>query len=254
MIHEELYKTIFTRRSIRKYDMTPLPEQKLQEIKNFADNTKKLVPGIKCEICFLDKENVKNIFPIKAPHYISIYSEKKEGYLMNVGFMLQQVDLFLSANNLVSCWLGIAKPSKEVPTSNNDMEFVIMLAFGNTHEKLHRADTSEFKRKGISEITSITGADELLEAARLAPSASNSQPWYFSGDQNEIIISREKLSFLKAPIFNRINQIDMGIALCHLWLSIEHQGKTAYFDYTKSNAPKGYEFMLKVKVGGGKSC
>lgn len=77
MIHEELYKTIFTRRSIRKYDMTPLPEQKLQEIKNFADNTKKLVPGIKCEICFLDKENVKNIFPIKAPHYISIYSEKK---------------------------------------------------------------------------------------------------------------------------------------------------------------------------------
>ncbi|EPR12835.1 nitroreductase family protein [Ruminiclostridium papyrosolvens] len=254
MTNEELYKTIFTRRSVRKYNMTPLTAQQLKEIKDFADNAKPLIPDIKCEFSFLTDDKVKNILPIKAPHYILIYSEKKEGYLLNAGFMLQQVDLFLSSVNLGSCWLGMAKPSKEVPTLQNGLEFVIMLAFGNTQEKIHRADTSEFKRKGISEITSINGANQLLEAARLAPSASNSQPWYFSGDPNEIIISREKLSLLKAPIYNKMNQIDTGIALCHLWLSIEHQGKTACFDYTNSNTPKGYEFMLKVKVEGDTSC
>ncbi len=254
MSNEELYKTIFTRKSVRKYDMTPLTDQKLLEIKNFSDNVKKLIPSMKCEFSFLTDDKVKNILPIKAPHYILIYSEKKEGYLLNAGFMLQQVDLFLSSVNLGSCWLGMAKPSKEVPALQNGLEFVIMLAFGNTKDKLHRIDKSEFKRKGISEITSINGADQLLEAARLAPSASNSQPWYFSGNTNEIIICREKLSFLKAPIFNKMNQIDTGIVLCHLWLSIEHQGKTACFDYTDSNAPKGYEFMLKVKVEGETSC
>ena len=248
MINEELYKTIFTRKSIRKYDMIPLTDQKLIEIKNFADNVKQLIPSIKCEFSFLTDDKVK------APHYILIYSEKKEGYLLNAGFMLQQVDLFLSSVNLGSCWLGMAKPSKEVPALQNGLEFVIMLAFGNTQEKLHRADNSEFKRKGISEITSINGADQLLEAARLAPSASNSQPWYFSGNTNEIIVCREKLNLLKAPIYNKMNQIDTGIALCHLWLSIEHQGRTACFDYTNSNAPKGYEFMLKVKVEGDTSC
>ncbi len=254
MINEELYKTIFTRKSVRKYDMTSLTDEKLLEIKDFADNVKQLIPGIKCEFSFLTDDKVKNILPIKAPHYILIYSEKKEGYLLNAGFMLQQVDLYLSTINLGSCWLGMAKPSKEVPTLQNGLEFVIMLAFGNTKEELHRADNSEFKRKSISEITSISGAEQLLEAARLAPSASNSQPWYFSGNTNEIIICREKLSLLKAPLFNKMNQIDTGIALCHLWLSIEHQGKTACFDYTNSNAPKGYEFMLKVKVEGDTSC
>ncbi len=254
MNNEELYKTIFIRKSVRKYDMTPLKDEQLKNIKCFADNTKQLITDIKCEFSFVTHDKVKNILPIKAPHYILIYSEKKEGYLMNAGFILQQVDLFLSANNLASCWLGMAKPSKEVPTLQNNLEFVIMLAFGNTKDKLHRTDTSEFKRKSISEISSINGADQLLEAARLAPSASNSQPWYFSGDTNEIIVSREKLSLLKAPIFNKMNQIDIGIALCHLWLSIYHQGKSASFDYTNSNIPKGYEFMLKVKVEGDKSC
>lgn len=254
MINEELYKTIFTRKSIRKYDMTSLTDEKLIEIKNFADTVKKLLPSIKCEFSFLTDDKVRNMLPIKAPHYISIYSEKKEGYLLNAGFMLQQVDLFLSSVNLGSCWLGMAKPSKEVPTSKNGLDFVIMIAFGNTQEKLHRADKSEFKRKSISEITSISGGDQLLEAARLAPSASNSQPWYFSGNTDEIIVCREKLNLLKAPLYNRMNQIDTGIALCHLWLSIEHQGKTACFDYANSGAPKGYEYMLKVKVEGDTSC
>lgn len=251
MTNQELYETIFKRRSIRKYDMTPLPEQKLQEIKSYADSVKQLVPGIRCEFSFFDDNHVKNMLPIKAPHYISIYSEKKENFLMNAGYIMQQIDLFLSANNIASCWLGMAKPSKDVPSGKDGMGFVIMLALGNTGEKLHRTGISEFKRKNISEITSIPEAGESLEAVRLAPSASNSQPWFFSGDMDEIIVSREKLNLLKAPIYNKMNQIDIGIALYHLQLSLEHMGKTASFDYTKTDVPKGYQFMIKVKVGSG---
>ncbi len=112
----------------------------------------------------------------EAPHYLAIFSEVKEGYLTNIGFMLQQTDLFLSANGLGNCWQEIPNPTKELLKSS-DLEFVIFIVFGklNDPESLHRTSISEFKRKTLSEITDITGADELLEVVRIVPSAINSQ-------------------------------------------------------------------------------
>jgi nitroreductase len=248
MNHQQLYNRMFNRKSIRKYDMASLSQDTLVEIKDFASSINPLDQSIKYEFSYLTTDDVKNLLPIKAPHYICLYSEKKDGYLMNAGFILQQIDLFLSENELGSCWLGMAKPSKNVEQMKNGLEFVIMLAFGSTKDQLHRVDKSEFKRKSMAEICSINGLEEILEPVRLAPSASNSQPWFFSGNKNEITVSREKLSFIKAPIYKRMNQIDIGIALFHLWLSLNHVGKSAVFDFNKGDAPSGYEFMIKVKI------
>lgn len=248
MENSQFYDAIFHRRSIRKYEMTPVSGDILAKLKEYASSVRSLDESISYELCYLGAGDVKNLLPIKAPHYICLYSEKKENYLMNAGFVLQQIDLYLSANNLASCWLGMAKPSKEVPELKNGLEFVIMLAFGNTTEVIHRADTSEFKRKGISEISSVVGIEELLEPVRLAPSASNTQPWFFSGNSDTIIVSREKLNIFKAPLYRKLNQIDIGIALSHLWLSLDHKGKAARYDFNKADAPNGYEFMVKVKI------
>jgi hypothetical protein len=48
----------------------------------------------------------------------------------------------------------------------------------------------------------------------------------------------------------RRNQIDIGIALLHLGLSLEQQGKGASYDFTPEEkaVPKGYEFMVQVKI------
>ena len=244
----ELYNTIFKRKSIRKYDMTSLPQDKLSEIKEFTDSIEPIDGSINYVFSYLGTNDVKTILAIKAPHYICLYSEKKDNYLINAGYVLQQVDLFLSANNMGSCWLGMAKPSKDVPAQKNGLEFVIMLAFGNAAEELHRSSTSEFKRKSLSEITTIVGAEQLLEPVRLAPSAANTQAWLFGGNMKEIIVSRTKLNIIKAALYGKMNQIDIGIALYHLWLSLDHQGKMATYDFKKADAPNGYEFMAKVKV------
>ena len=246
MTSQKLYDAIFTRKSVRKYDMVPLSEDVMEEIKNFADNLMPLDDSIRYSISFLSEVDSKLLIPAKvAPHYICIYSEKKDGYLMNAGFLLQQIDLYLSAKGIGSWWLGIFNPKKEVDAQSG-LEFVILLAFGNSKEAVHRKNTSEFSRKSFSEISSIKGAEKLLEPVRLAPSATNSQPWFFSGDLKEIVLSRQKLSKLKAPFLGKINQIDIGIALYHLWLSLEHEGKTADYDYNYTDAPEGYEFMVKV--------
>ena len=248
MTNKQLYEAIFQRKSIRKYNMEPISTMTITELQEFASKIKPLDEKIKYEFSYLCTNDVKNLMPIKAPHYICLYSEKKGNYLMNTGFLLQQIDLYLSANDIGSCWLGMAKPSKQVPEMKNGLEFVIMLAFGNTNEPVHRADSSEFNRNSLSSISNIAGADEILEPVRLSPSAVNMQPWFFSGNADEITVSREKLNLIKAPLYGKMNQIDIGIALCHLWLSLDHQGKSVAFDFEKAPAPSGYEFMTKVKI------
>ena len=169
-----------------------------------------------------------------------ISSENTEGYLMNIGFIFQQMDLYLSSIGLGSCWLGMAKPTEKIDTT---LEFVIILAFGNSLDNPHR-ELSEFKRKPLSEISNT--ADQRLEVARLAPSATNSQPWYFVNDGDIIHVYSVKLGIVKAMMYNRMNRIDIGIALAHVYVS-NHLN----FELTiEQNPPvvKGYSYITSVKI------
>ena len=65
--------------------------------------------------------------------------------------MLQQMDLFLSANGIGSGWQGMPRLTKEI-LNTSKLEFVILLAFGKPKERLHRETVSEFKRKPLREI------------------------------------------------------------------------------------------------------
>ncbi|MDD4570094.1 MAG: nitroreductase family protein [Tepidanaerobacteraceae bacterium] len=248
---KELYDAIFHRKSIRKYDMTPLPSDVLSEIKKYATNVKPLIPTIKTEFSYLTCNNVKNLLPIKAPHYICIYSERAEHYLMNAGFKLQQIDLYLSARGLGSCWLGMAKPARRLSLKINGMDFVIMLAFGKSAGILHRANVPEFKRKSQGEITTINGATDILNAIRLAPSATNSQPWFFTGNKDKMQISRRELGSIRTLVYDKLNQIDIGIALCHLYIAANMKSQNVNFFYDKqdeSKTPKGYEYMISAAL------
>jgi nitroreductase len=243
----DFYNIILKRKSIRKYKKEPLESSKLQSLRNHIEELTPLYDSIKTEIAILPEKEIKSISSIKVSHYVVIYSETKDGYLLNAGFMLQQVDLFLSANEIGACWLGLGIPQK-VSASKNGLEYVIALAFGNADEPLHRKNISEFKRKSLSEISSVNNADELLEAVRLAPSATNSQPWFFSGTANKLIISRKLPNIIKAAIYGKFNQIDMGIALYHLQTAALHMGKTIEFTKENDAVPKGHEYITTAHI------
>jgi nitroreductase len=249
MKKNDFYQTIFKRKSIRNYDLTPLDEDTLNEINEHLRTLRPLYSDIETEMKILSSVDVKRRMMKKAPHYIAVFSQAKEGYLINVGFMLQQMDLFFSSNNLGSCWQGIPKPNSEVLKSS-DLKFVILMAFGKSNVPLHRKSTSEFKRKALREITDNNGAFELLEAVRLAPSASNRQPWFFSGDESIIHAYSFKPNRIIAILVKKYIPIDMGIALYHLKLATEHFGKTTniLFDKTAKKNPNGYEYVASLKI------
>jgi len=245
-----LYEIMFKRKSIREYDLTPLDGHTLAEIMAHANALKPMHDDIKIETKLVSQKDVKSLLSAKSPHYLAVFSETKDGYLTNVGFMLQQMDLFLSANGIGSCWQGMPKPTKEILNSSK-LEFVILLAFGKPKERLHRESVSEFQRKPLREITDIKGADELLEPARLAPSAMNRQHWFFTGNASTIHAYRAKSSFLTAFIFEKVSKVSMGIAICHLCIAAKHFGKEVEFICDKeaqSNPPGGHDYVISIKI------
>jgi nitroreductase len=245
-----LYEAIFKRKSIRDYDQTPIDSNRLEEISRNLQSLRTLLADIKTEFKVISPNQVSRKINNNAPHYIAAFSEAKDAYKVNIGFMLQQMDLCFSSNGLGSCWLGIPQPTKEVTESSN-LEFIVLMSFGNSKETLYRTSASEFKRHSLSDITDIEGEEELLEPVRLAPSAVNLQNWYFTGDKNAIHAYSAKPNFLRNVVGGSYYSVNMGIALCHLQLAAEHLGRKTKFVFDSSrdkNPPKNRAYVATLEM------
>jgi hypothetical protein len=172
-------------------------------------------------------------FVAEAPHFLIVSGQGKPGELESAGFMYQQLVLWLDANDIGSVWLGSAKDA-ETNNANND---IITLAFGKSAEDVHRAQ-KDFVRKPIAEITN-TPDDMCIQAAHLAPSGVNTQPWYFEKTTDGVFVYQRKL---KPPLslMYKLSDLDMGIALCHYALACKETGKP--FSFTRNSD-------LKAKPG-----
>ena len=236
----DLKEMITKRRSFRKYTNEPVEEELLACIMAFAKRAKPLLPGIGVHMKVVTKEQVRFMLPWKTPQLIAIYSEPKEGYLENAGFILQQIDLYIQSLGLGSCWLGLGK--MRMANTPEGMEFVILLAFGHSEESL-RGEAGEFKRLSLTEIADRE--DAALEPARLAPSSTNSQPWYFTHEGDRIHAYCSLKGLLRHKMLEYMNRIDMGIAFAHLYLT-----NPETFRFSVEEAPQlpGYRYTGTVKL------
>ena len=85
MDYEALYEAIFHRRSVRKYDSAPLPDETIAELAEVIEKLIPLRPEIQTDIRILGPGDIRT----NAPHCICVYSEKKEGHRMNAGFLAE---------------------------------------------------------------------------------------------------------------------------------------------------------------------
>ena len=135
-----------------------------------------------------------------------------------------------------SCWVGLGT------VKENNPEFVILIAFGKSDDMTR--DISSFKRKKLSEISDVV--DERLIPAQLAPSAINSQPWYFKRTDDGFDVYMKKQNIIKRQFIKKWNPIDVGIALAHLYVSNEN---TFVFEVKNSyDKLNGYEYAGSIKI------
>ena len=180
-----------------------------------------------------------------------LYSERKENYLHNIGYIGEQLDLFLASKNIGALWFGIGKTEQR---SEEGLEYVIMIAIAKMPEDKFRKDMFKSKRKPLDEIWQ----GELTEYAnivRFAPSACNSQPWIVENHGDRLSVYRYKKpgkrGIMPAAKVSFYNRIDMGIFLCFLELCLEREGilfdRKMYVDDADDDAEKILiaEYMLK---------
>lgn len=238
----QLSEMINKRKSVRKYTTDIVDAATLRRIEEFCASAKPLYPEIRVRAEIVDKEQVKCILPWIPPQAVAIFSEEKEGYLENAGFLFQQLDLYLQSIGLGGCWLGMGRMDAQVTNSREDgMKFVILLAFGYPKEELHR-ESSQFNRRSLGEISDRV--DERLEPARLAPSSINSQPWYFTHEGDDVHVYCTKLGLLKAMALGNMNRIDMGIVLAHLYVT--NPDTFRFFKADQVKEVKGYSYVGSV--------
>ena len=226
----DLYGQIFLRKSCRKYSMTALTEAQLQEMEAFIPTMRPLFPEVEIRHRLVGPEQIKGLLAPKAPHYLILSGKSGPYRELAAGFLFQQLDLYLSSQGFGTCWLGAAK-GRDVPFGKDD---ILAISFGKAVGS-HVRTREDFKRKGLDEIAS--GEDPRLEAARLAPSGINGQPWYFIVQDGVIHVYQAVSGKLRAMFYD-LEELDVGIALCHLALATEALGGHFRFETQWDNVPE----------------
>ena len=225
------YDAIFKRRAVRKYNETPVEQNVLDELNKLLKETKQ-IDGQEARFEINTSKEVKG----PAPYYVSSFCREGDASYANVGYILQKADLFVQSKGLGSVYLAGKKPKTKLKT------FCIVLAFGNSDVPFRAK--MDFERLSVSEIS--TEDNPIAQAARLAPSAWNSQPWKLSFEDGKVIIDYHGRGAFKLFFRNKLNMIDMGIVTRHVEESLLKEGKKVT-SIVPENIGKGFRMTVSFE-------
>lgn len=218
-----LYEMIFKRKSFhlfRNIGNEKITLEELKDIENKFNELKPLDDSIKVKIKIVKDSTTC----IRGQEYcILFYSEKRDNYLQNIGYLGEQLDLYLVSKNIGTLWFGIGKvKEKEL----DGLDFVIMIAIKKVDsEDKFRKDMYKSKRKELSEIWEGNSYLDIGNIVRFTPSACNTQPWRVVASEKELKVYRYrkegKRGIMPKDMVIYYNQIDIGIFLCFLELCLE---------------------------------
>ena len=246
MLNPNLYPPIFTRKSIRKYAETPLTPAQLSIVKAEIQRAVPLLPGEQSKLELGESREGWRVYG---------YCENTPLSNANLGFLLQQLDLALHLQSLGRLWFGMgreprdSKPPRGSVLSEKGLSYAMCLKVGVAAEPIARENTDEFDRRPIASVIDEDDLYALFEPVRLAPSARNSQPWYFTEDDDKVYVWRRQPKLLDKLLIDRMNWLDMGIALCHAVLSLEHAGKEFKVEVdAPEKALDGHDYLLTLDL------
>ncbi|MBR2784760.1 MAG: nitroreductase [Clostridia bacterium] len=218
-----LYDMIFKRKSFhlfRNIGNEHITDVELKDIEEYFNNLKPLVEDIKVKI-----KIVKDSTTCKRgqEYCILFYSEKKDNYLQNVGYLGEQLDLYLVSKNIGTLWFGIGKVEEK---QLDGLDFVIMIAIAKVDSPdKFRKDMYKSKRKELNEIWHGEEYLNIANIVRYTPSACNTQPWIVESRSDELKVYRYrktgKRGIMPKDMVIYYNQIDIGIFLCFLELCLD---------------------------------
>jgi len=255
---QPIIEIIQARFSCRTYLDAPLDESKREQIQRFIDSLPAGPFGSRPRFLLVaaseeDRSSLRGLGTygfIRGAKAFVIGAARPEGkWLEDFGYQMETIILYLTSLGLGTCWLGGSftrssfsqkislKDDEHIPAVTALGEFVDNAATrGNLIRRFARGerrlpwDNLFFDRDFDHPLTDA-GKDQLaLEMVRLAPSASNKQPWRVVRDGDAFHFYLQRTPGYRDSMLKRVlgifdlQRVDMGIAMSHFALTMKELG------------------------------
>lgn len=239
------YNAITLRHSQRKYSGQIPSKSVTSSIENVCTEFTPF-PGVRS---VLVKEPANDVFKgavgqyflkvTKAPYYIAFIGDMTETNVQaSVGYTGEGVILEATRLGLNTCWVGgfykREAVLKQIDLKDNEKVLAITpIGYSEAEKDRVGKSTKKYRRKAINKlILSKEGnigswLNSTLEAARIAPSAANRQPWRFTITEDAITVSVNN----HREDFSVSRHLDCGIAMLHLEIGILVNGLKGSWEF-----------------------
>ena len=244
------HQAIFERRSRRQFTAEPISKDIINSLNGFSSELNGSFDGVKI---ILIMEKAEEIFrgavgsygKIKgAPAYAAFIGDNRDINVQEkIGYAGESLILEATTLGLSTCWVGGFFRPEIVARQINILDSESVLAVSplgyvkekySFEEKMMSKMVASHKRKDINELCDGLPQEKwpgwveaALEAARLAPSAVNRQPWRFTVDKNAIKVSVDNLKHSH----NISKRLDCGISMLHLEVGAFSKGVAGEWEY-----------------------
>ncbi len=224
------------RKSVRHFNGVPLTESEISGIEGFIRSSiTPLFTEIPYTVSIFRREETS--CP-RGEYCLCLYTDRKApGALLNAGYIMAQLDLFLSRSGIGTCFYGFGRLKKRVV---DGLEFTLMLDIGHSNE-IYRTGKADRTNMFTSPFDS-----EVERLSSLSPSACNSQPWHIEVEGSTLSVTRGegRPSMLKGAWKSYFNRIDVGIFLHYLELSLAHENYT----YCRSTIRENDDYTIVYRT------
>ena len=236
-MNEELFESIGRRKSCQKFREEELRAEDMDGLVDFLSELEAPEEEIDWNfdtLPYLDMMRICSTAPaVRAPVYLVLRAERKNFSLQNCGYLGELAVLWLTARGVATCWQGSAQvdPNEDYRGS---LPYVTCIAMGYG-EDAFRAPGEQPDRKEAEKVIFNRTPEytPILEAARIAPSSFNRQPWAFVSDDRQRLHLFRKKSMLANPVTEFHQCVDCGAALAHLEVAAKAKGYEPEFKRLK---------------------
>ena len=242
---------IRNRKSVRTYKEQAIPEKTLNQVRDYLKHDTGLfeVP-ITFSILHAREDGVSSPVIIGADTYIAGKYKKQKNAELSFGYAFEKFILYAASLGLGTVWLAATIDRKAFEKAIQLKEDEVMPAvtpLGYAAEK--RSIRETMMRKGMKSDSRVpfgelffrdnfqnplsekdAGIWQLpLEMVRLAPSATNKQPWRIVVEKGRVHFYEKKTPGYAKEVTGDIQKVDLGIALCHFEIAAEEREIKGHF-------------------------
>jgi hypothetical protein len=275
----DLYQAILARRSVRRYTGLALDQNKLSQVEQIIQRVAPLVPENDFQILFhdgmlKDKDFTASMgaygYIVTPPHAIAPYTTGKRHPLVDLGYRVEQIVVHMTALNIGTCYIGTLSRERTnrirlgLPIGSRCGALLVFgypaksvgdRAIDSVIRSIARCDTrlpvEQIFFQGTFDNPSLPPPklSPVIDAARLAPSAVNTQPWRFlwRDERLHLFVVRQNAKYGRGTN-QEYRLYDGGICMANILLALEalgmegawrlhNEGDSSFPDHSSSLQP-----------------